>query len=76
MNVLFVDIGYEKMFINIRHNCALQENSKKVSCEQLLCTWTEGNLGYPTISFIVISKFSFREDLCLKNNSADFLANC
>ena len=31
MNVLFVDIGYEKMFINIRHNCALQENSKKVS---------------------------------------------
>ena len=38
-NYLIIVIG---MFINIRHNRAFQENSKKVFCEQLLRTWTLG----------------------------------
>ena len=58
------------IFINIRHNCAFQENWKSIFCEKL-CTWildeneeNEEKHGYANICCIAISKLSFRKELC------------
>ena len=56
------------MFINVRHNCAFQENSKKkilgiTSVHLNFTHWnlSQGNYGCASICCITISKFSFRE---------------
>ena len=58
------------MFINVRHNCAFQENSKKkkknlgiTSVHLNFTHWnlSQENYGCASICCITISKFSFRE---------------
>ena len=62
------------MFINIRHIRGFNKTLRKIFVNNI--SWilvieiyhTEKNYGYANIWCITISKFSLREELCLKNN--------